>query len=334
MPQCNGTTRAGNRCSRNVPGEFCHQHAAVAAPRVPLVQCQGMVRRTGKRCEREAVAGHFCKTHERIPLLHIDPEIVEEVRNERLIAMEHREFLLARWHETSNTAFYLQYFTVSEQFRELDNEFNELTANPRVAQRRALMHHRAQLAFHDHHQATVGDVPIWRDTQSIHRREVSSQTNALLASLLGDDPESFKEDNWLPVAGWIGAPVGGHLRRDMKIWYDQQFCKQDNDFLYRRILNATVRYASKHVEHEELRKRIFEECTESVGMCCEGHIARLCNALVGFHELASSPVSSKEVLQERMAALAARGGTPEEGEAILVELSIPKEQWDDWLAAL
>jgi hypothetical protein len=356
-----GTTRAGNRCSRNVPGMFCHQHApampveaapaeaapAEAAPAEAAVQpaapihqpaapahhqCEGILR-GGRRCSKRATTGHFCRSHERIPDEGVDPELVEMIRHERLEALDRAGHLWNRWNDTMDVAFYQDWVATSLRFRELDDEFREFTITPmQLRVRREL--HMQQLEFHHQHQATVGALPIWQDTQSIHRKEVSEQTNALLTSMLGENPESFKEDTWLPVAGWLGAPVGGQLRRDMKVWYDQAFCKQENDFLYRRILNAVVDYARKHKEHEELRRRLYEETTESIGMCCEGHIARLCNSLVGYHEDAVSPVSPKEVLQERMAALAARGGTSEEGKAILTELSIPPEQWDDWLAAL
>ena len=110
-----------------------------------------------------------------------------------------------------------------------------------------------------------------------------------------------------------------------------------DDFLYKRILDALwVRIqASEH--KTELKKRLWEEWTESVGMCCDGHITRLVNVLVGFDPEFLPPVSTGELLQQRMATLAGLEIETEEkvlrANAIFDELGTPAEERTAWIDA-
>ena len=73
-------------------------------------------------------------------------------------------------------------------------------------------------------------------------------------------------------------------------------------------------------------------------MCCEGHLARLTNVLVGFDEDIPAPVAVGEILQQKIAAIAALDVRVEEkvGQAwvVFVELNIPMEERMAWLDAL
>jgi hypothetical protein len=72
-------------------------------------------------------------------------------------------------------------------------------------------------------------------------------------------------------------------------------------------------------------------------MCCDGHISRICNVLVGFDEAFQPPVSTGEVLQNRMSAIAALEIADEEkvrrATNVLNELKIPDDQRSAWLEA-
>ena len=76
---------------------------------------------------------------------------------------------------------------------------------------------------------------------------------------------------------------------------------------------------------------------ESLGKCCEGHISRLCNVLVGFDDSFKPVVSAGELLQQKLAAIAERDIQVEYkvGEAWILfeELGIPIEERNAWIEA-
>ena len=88
---------------------------------------------------------------------------------------------------------------------------------------------------------------------------------------------------------------------------------------------------------DELVERLWEECYESVRMCCDGHLTRLCNVLCGFREEFKPPVSVGELLQQRMAVIAEKEIPVEDkvGEAwaVFEELSVPMDQREAWVEA-
>ena len=72
-------------------------------------------------------------------------------------------------------------------------------------------------------------------------------------------------------------------------------------------------------------------------MCCEGHISRLCNVLVGFDETFAPPVPFGEILQNKMAAIAALEVETEEkirqATAFFNEFAVPEPDRAAWLEA-
>jgi hypothetical protein len=87
----------------------------------------------------------------------------------------------------------------------------------------------------------------------------------------------------------------------------------------------------------ELWRRFYEECNESVGMCCEGHISRLCNVLVGFEEDFKPPVPFGEIVQTTMAKISEMDAPLEEkvklAMAFFDEHKVPLEARTAWLDA-
>jgi len=73
-------------------------------------------------------------------------------------------------------------------------------------------------------------------------------------------------------------------------------------------------------------------------MCCEGHISRLANVLVGFDETFRPPVPVGEVLQTRMAAIAqlklSHKHKLQRAIELMDELKIPVNERAPWLEAL
>jgi len=233
---------------------------------------------------------------------------------------------------------------IATQFRipELYNRVSEQLG------RRARMHEDGNIFVLDYHYAPLpprlqGLAAFAQDRQNVHTRETSETTNKGLRLLLAVpivDPANI-------YSVLVDAYPGGSLvnmsrphanvMHDVVKWYGTSLCHVQGDFLYKRTLDALwVRIqASEH--KDELKKRLWEEWTESVGMCCDGHITRLVNVLVGFDPEFLPPVSAGEVLQQRMAALAGLEIETEEkvvrANAIFDELGTPAEERAAWIDA-
>jgi hypothetical protein len=189
-----------------------------------------------------------------------------------------------------------------------------------------------------HPREQVAPIPalqrLAEDSQNVHTSHVVAQTakneKILLNVPVSKTPTTLEEIS------------NEKLRRvvfnDIAKWYNMDMCRSPNDYLYRRLLDGLWAYIQKSQDKVELLKRFREEVTESVKMCCEGHISRLCNVLVGFDEEAIPVVSTGQLLQQRIANIALKEISVEEkvGEVWFVfeELMIPMEERNSWIEAL
>jgi ATP-dependent DNA ligase len=189
-----------------------------------------------------------------------------------------------------------------------------------------------------------------RDTQNVHTREVSEQTNESTKKLLEEYERScktkrFRSPDWF-AAKWLTERYGtwGRVVRvvtDMQHWYGTRTCRTENDWLYTKCLDGLYMVIKRTTDEEarkELYKRAFEECEEAVGMCCEGHLSRLCNVMVGFDESFKPPVPIGELLQNAMAKIAQSEQEANdkiaEATKVFNELNVPEPERVVWLEAL
>jgi hypothetical protein len=187
---------------------------------------------------------------------------------------------------------------------------------------------------------------IANDAQSVHTAPVSQQTNAgtekLLAAVVPNNQQTEKS----VVRGWLGVSgntVGWNemlrVANDVNKWFNTPTCRAQNDNLYRKLLRGLVATINRSDDEmrPELYKRLWEECREATGMCCEGHISRLCNVLVGFDEAFQPQVSLGELMQQKMAAIASLDASEEEkrrqATAWFDEMAVPAAERVAWLDA-
>jgi hypothetical protein len=144
---------------------------------------------------------------------------------------------------------------------------------------------------------------------------------------------------WLPkVYGpWITVT---RVVNDIYRWYDTPSCRTVNDQLYRRALDGLylmIKDTNDSDTKDELHKRAFEECSEAVGLCCDGHISRICNVLVGFDDTFLPPVPFGEILQNKMAAIYAMEIDTSEkikqATEFFNEFAVPETERTAWLDA-
>ena len=187
------------------------------------------------------------------------------------------------------------------------------------------------------------------DTQSVHREVVVKQTNTNVELLLEAseeaaedfDPESWVTTWWLLMPNRPAFNVYYRVMQDIHFWYTKKTCKATSDWLYKRVFTGAVFKISDVDDRDrryELAKRLWEECSEAVDMCCEGHIGRLANVFVGFDENFKSPASPNEMLQAQLAAIAQLKLRTEvklaKAKTVMDELGIPEAERAPWLEAL
>lgn len=191
----------------------------------------------------------------------------------------------------------------------------------------------------------LGPPPFALDPQNVHRKEVAKNTNKATKFLLSVKlPAKGQDTLWKMLAMKFaefagGVPMGLYVDvlSDIERWSKKDTCREDGDFLYGRLLYAMIVYIQKSEHANELWKRLWEECCEALYMCCEGHISRLCNVLIGFVEGLDPPVALGEILQQKMAAIASQD-IPDADKKRLAndffdEHGVPDAERVDWLNA-
>ena len=178
-----------------------------------------------------------------------------------------------------------------------------------------------------------------QDRQNVHTTAVTQQTRTGMDILL-ETPVASDQDTLKEIESVWEQSRTRSLRMvlaDMRQWYNVQTCRTEDDWLYRRTLDGLWSYIKVSPAKDELIERLWEECYESVRMCCDGHLSRLCNVLCGFQEEFKPQVSVGELLQQKIAMIAEKEISVEEkvGEAWVVfeELAIPIEQREAWIEA-
>jgi hypothetical protein len=150
------------------------------------------------------------------------------------------------------------------------------------------------------------------DAQNVHTTAVSNQTNAGMEKILKTTVPREQQTEKCMVSAWLaGLPTvswNAVLKTSMDVnhWFNVKSCRAENDTLYRNMLRGLVAMINRTDDEQkvELYKRLWEECREATGMCCEGHITRLCNVMVGFDDAFRPPVALGDLMQQKMAAIA------------------------------
>lgn len=184
---------------------------------------------------------------------------------------------------------------------------------------------------------------IATDSQSVHSVSATKSTNDGIFILEKQEVPSGQKtvdeirEIWLKK---FNPEQVERLIRDMKDWGSRVQVMDKKKNLYKSVLRglwAKIKSFDDAELKAELIKRLFEECTEALGMCADGHVGRLVNVLIGFDEQFKSNISPKEYFQNNMA-LIAKSEVPlafkiDQAKKLMEELDIPQEEREAWLEA-
>jgi hypothetical protein len=181
------------------------------------------------------------------------------------------------------------------------------------------------------------------DSQNVHTGMINNQikeAGALLDKVvvpLGQKTIDEIYDAWSQTMSWATIES---TYMDMLAYGKRSHIYVADDYLYRKMLRqlwALIKTYKGDV-YKTLVARLYEECSESVGMCAHGHISRLANVMVGIHDAFLSPQSTKEQFQEAMAILSMKNIPTDEkvkaAHGLMDEMGMPQEDRVAWLEAL
>ena len=184
------------------------------------------------------------------------------------------------------------------------------------------------------------------DAQNTHNRNVRKQTDENVKLLLEISPPAGQKTLeeirtvWTTMYRVPGRGVDERVYADMKKWYDTAQCYTPNDWMYRKVLDSLwtrIKLTEDIKISRELCKRLQQECAESFQMCCEGHIGRLANVLVGFDDTFRPQIPVGLILQQKMAVISQIENVDErfkQARNLMAELNVPEEQAVPWLDAI
>ena len=331
MPVCSGICKDGTACyfQAKAGNSVCGKHMAqntLVAPQPPVVLC-GKHMTTGTPCTNPCGEGLTqCVRHDRLERDRVARQIARRTWADTLdvlwttrVPEDARQFLTQKFTEgVISASFFLAYMDVLVEeiafFHQLHPE--------------ALVPLKGEL-----HALSL-------DNQSVHTGVVNKQTQEGLDVLLETPVVQSELSAVMEIANlWTDKhPLTlVAVVKDMRNWYKTKTCRTKDDALYKRALDGLWARIKLSPAKEDLLQRLWEECHESLNMCCEGHISRLCNVMCGFDDAFKAPISVGELLQQRMAAIAEKevdvNHKVGEAWAVFEELSTPMGERMSWLSA-
>lgn len=181
-------------------------------------------------------------------------------------------------------------------------------------------------------KATTGLKRLALDNQNVHTKEVTKQTTEAQKFLLNTPIPSGQKTLQEIETAWTNKDSKKVLK-DMSSFYKMK----DNEHLYQRMLDGLWARIQSHSERAELIQRLWEETSESVTKCYQGHVSRLGNVMVGFTEEVKAEVPLGEILQQKMAVIAAKEidvlHKVCEAWFVCEELKVPQEERGAWIEA-
>lgn len=178
------------------------------------------------------------------------------------------------------------------------------------------------------------------DNQNVHKTVTVNMVKEVVDRVLKIPvPPEYAYTNGNRTAGEVLAYVP--MNPATAAWFVQKYMAREDIYeygpgIYSKVMDSVWQYVLGSSAKEDLYKILSVELIDSVGMCAQGNLTRICNVLAGYLEGVNTE-SQGEQLQRRMAKLMELE-TPEdrirEGKKILEELAVPTGEHDAWIEAL
>lgn len=181
---------------------------------------------------------------------------------------------------------------------------------------------------------------IAKNKQNIHAGIVSKNTDSGI-KLLSEFPVPLGQKTLTEIgAAWATIYSSTKIEpviADMKYWGFKPTVMSTYTNVYKNALKGLWAKIKTYTgdTRVELIQRLWEECSESVEMCADGHVGRLVNVLVGFDS--DIKVKTKADFQDAISKIAASSLANDAkiltAQNLMDEYNIPQEERQDWLDA-
>ena len=178
--------------------------------------------------------------------------------------------------------------------------------------------------------------------QSVHMKEIENTTKTGITFLQEMNiPEGQKTLREIEEAFTAAVDDKKAVIADMTMWGTKKTAMDTKKNIYRPTLRglwAKIKTYDNETK-AELIKRLYEEASESLEMCADGHVARLVNVLIGFDDNFKLQISPMEYFQENIAKISENTTAPldfkiEQAKRLMDDIRMPEDQRGAWLDAL
>jgi hypothetical protein len=179
-----------------------------------------------------------------------------------------------------------------------------------------------------------------RDKQNVHKKktvDMVKKTVKLLLSMEHCDYPSKTIFTELITA--CPLTIRAIVEFTKRYWDERETIYDMGPGIYFKITNALWHYTLHSPHKKDICSIIATEIDDSVGMCAQGALSRLCNVLSGYLEGVSITRSTSEELGDAFSKLASNDtlnlySKLNKAREVLIEHDVQRDQWDDWLDPL
>ncbi len=181
------------------------------------------------------------------------------------------------------------------------------------------------------------------DNQNVHTTAAVNMTKEVVNRILKIPvPDEYK---WNPqVCSKTPGEIVVRCRLTPRAAWQMisKYCQAETIYemgegIYGKVLDGVWQYILKLEDSDGICQALRQEMEDSIGMCAQGNLSRICNILAGYMEGIGSQESPAEVLGRKIPTImnipteALRLTTAID---ILREVGMPRDQWMEWIAPL
>ena len=328
---------------------------------VKRVQCKHMRNLNlggGHMCTKHYLSSHgpiyearwICDVEYNRARIQLHAEIVDiNVLREELMRL--RENFIRDMNNIGNDRQLLWDDARFQRIRAYENHFKQAgTKNPVVRYRLATHWVNEEDHRNDNRRPVADAEPLGElhvlalDKQNVHTKIVVEETKKTIDVIRNAVyvPEGYRWSHTtfsatpyvVSVACQLPPQVSVHL---LAIYSSEGSIYDIEEGIYGKVLDSVWQYITDSPHKTDLCKILGDEIVDSVGMCAQGNLSRICNVLSGYLDGIKVKESTAETLGRMFPALMnirEKSERLEKAKKILMDYDVPQEQWGAWIEPL
>jgi hypothetical protein len=182
-----------------------------------------------------------------------------------------------------------------------------------------------------------------QDNQSVHRTRVVEMTKQIVDRILRIPvPDEYKWN--AQICSKTPGEIVVRCRLTPKAAWQMisKYCQAESIYemgegIYGKVLDGVWQYILKLEDSDGICRALRQEMEDSIGMCAQGNLTRICNILAGFMEGVGPQESAAEILGRKLPMILDIVDPLEQVNraiAVFEEVNLPKSEWKNWLIAI